>query len=347
MTLPIRRAVERMHAYVPGEQPAGSAVKLNTNENAHPPSPRVLDVIHAFPGESARRYPDPMATALRRALAAHHGVTPGEVLAGNGSDEILRLVAYATMDPGARMAVLSPTYSYYEVIAASFDAQVVEYPLRDDWSWPDTLWSGDEPLLYLANPNPPVGTLFPPGDIARLCRARPRTLVVVDEAYIAFAPPGSSAATLLPSHPNLIVSRTFSKSHQLAGLRVGYALARGEVMDALLKLKDSYNVNALSQAAAQAAIEDSGHFTRTRDAIVAERDRLARALTERGFDVAPSHGNFVFAQHPHAPGIFRALRDRQVYVRWFDRPRTRLGLRITVGLPEQTDALLAALEGLV
>jgi histidinol-phosphate aminotransferase len=249
-----------------------------------------------------------------------------------------------TLDPGDGMAFLSPTYSYYEVLAALFDARAIEHALGDGWQWPDSVWRGDERIFFIANPNPPVGTLYPLRDIARLCESRPRALVVVDEAYIAFAGEGSSAVPLLSDHSNLVVTRTFSKSHQLAGLRVGYALAHRDVLGALMKAKDSYNVNAVSQAAARAAIRDAAHFDETRRKIVAERRRLVTELSGRGFVIPPSEGNFLFAQHPRAPEIFAALRDRHIYVRWFDRPRTRLGLRITVGLPQQIDALLAGLD---
>jgi histidinol-phosphate aminotransferase len=336
-----------MPGYVPGEQPRGEVLKLNTNENPYPPSPRVIEAIHAMmgsSGECARRYPDPLATSLREALAAFDGVAPEEVVAGNGSDEILRLLMTVALESGAPVATLWPTYSYYDFLAAQCDAVIVRHELDDAWQWPESLDRGSEPMVFITNPNPPVGTLYPLGTIAGLCRARSDAIVVCDEAYIAFAPEGSTAIPLLRNHANLVVTRTFSKSHQLAGLRVGYAVGTGEVIESLRKVKDSYNVNALSQAAAAAAIQDTAHFAETRAKIVGERERLGRELRSRGFTVPESQANFVFAQHFDAPAIFRALVERRVFVRWFDSPRTRLGLRITVGRPDQTDALLEALD---
>lgn len=347
MRLPfLREAITRMQGYVPGEQPDAGAVKLNTNENPHAPSPHVLEAIHRTLGDAARRYPDPLCSALRADLAEAHGLAPENLFVANGSDEVLRLLAHLTLDPGDRLGMLEPTYSLYEVLAALFAALPRGHRVPEDGRLPRSLFMGQERALFIANPNPPFGTLCPLSDIAELCARRRDALVVVDEAYIAFAPEGASAIALLADNPNLVVTRTFSKSHQLAGLRVGYALGHRETIAGLMKIKDSYNVNAVSQAAARAALRDVNHFERTRDAILAERRRLADELTRRGFDVPPSHGNFLFARHPRAPEIFTALREQRVFVRWFDRPATRLGLRITVGLPDQTDALLRALDTL-
>jgi histidinol-phosphate aminotransferase len=347
MSVPIRQAITEMPGYIPGLQPRGSVVKLNTNENPHPPSPRVLEAIRDaidHHGECACRYPDPLATTLRQALAEFDGVAPDQVVVGNGSDEILRLLMQMTLDPGSEVGILWPTYSYYEFLAAQFDALVVRHELDESWQWPPSLSHGDERLLIVATPNPPVGTLYPREAIARLCAARRDALVVSDEAYIAFAPDGSTAVSLLADHPNLVVARTLSKSHQIAGLRAGYAIGQPETIATLLKIKDSYNVNALTQSAATASIRDVAHLRATRDRVLTERRRLEREMTLRGFSVPESHGNFIFAMHPDAPSIHRALMQRGIHVRWFDMPRTRLGLRVTVGLPEQSDALFHAID---
>lgn len=350
MTIPIRRAIAAMAGYTPGLQPTGKIVKLNTNENPYHPSKRVIEAVHAAlasDGECARRYPDSLAVKLREALAEFDGVTPEQIVPGNGSDEILRMLITATVDPGTKIGMLWPTYSYYDFLAAQFDGEVVRHTLPPTWEWPQSVWDGDEPLLFITNPNPPVGTLYPLDQIARLCKARPNTLVVVDEAYIAFAPEGSTAVSLLGEHENLVVVRTLSKSHQLAGLRVGYAIGTGTVIETLRLIKDSYNVNALSQAAATAAIRDVDHFRETREKIIAERERLVAEIEKRGFTVPESHGNFIFALRDNAPELYRGLVDRGIYVRWFDKPNMRDGLRITVGLPQQTDALLAGLDELL
>jgi histidinol-phosphate aminotransferase len=347
MPSPIRPTIARMPGYVPGEQPRGKTVKLNTNENPYPPSPEAIRALRAAldgGGECARRYPDPQCTELRQALAEFDGVSPDQIVVGNGSDEILRLLMTATLDPGSEVGTLWPTYSYFEFLAAQCDARPVRHGVGTDGHWPDSLFEGGERLLLICNPNPPVGTLQSHGTISKLCEARPESLVVIDEAYIGFAPRGASAVSLLGDHPNLMVVRTFSKSHQLAGLRAGYAIGTGEMLAALLKIKDSYNVNALTQAAATASIRDTAHFESTRAKIIAERERLAGEMRRRGFEVPESHGNFLFTIHARAQEIFEALVERRVFVRWWDKPGMRDGFRITVGLPEQTEALLRALD---
>ena len=342
-TIPqVRGFLRTLHPYTPGEQVCGTGIiKLNTNECPYPPSGAVLDEIRNC-ADRLRLYPEPTADSLRRALAAYHGVALEQVLVGNGSDEILRLMVQAFIAPGDKIAMVEPSYSLYEVLAATFEGGATAYPMEHLEGLPEALFTAPEPLLMLPNPNPPIGTLFSRSDLARLCSERPERMVLIDEAYVDFAP--RDAVSLLHEFPNLAVSRTFSKSFSLAGLRVGYLLAAPQLIAELMKIKDSYNVNAVSQIAAAAAIAAAPEMQAHCEKIVATRTRVAEALTGMGYRVPESHGNFVFAIHPDAPATFAALRERGILVRYFDTPTLRDGMRITIGTDEQMDRLLEALE---
>jgi histidinol-phosphate aminotransferase len=340
-----RATVSAMAGYTPGEQPGPGVrvIKLNTNENPYPPSPRVMDVLRGFDPDQLRRYPNPTAEPFRQAAARKFGLRVEQVIAGNGSDDILNLVMRAYLDPGDLVAYPDPTYSLYPVLAQLQDARVACVPWDTGWALPiDALIATRPRIVLVANPNAPSGTLVPTAELGVLAQ-RFAGLVLIDEAYINFA--DEDALPLLAGHPNVLISRTFSKSHGLAGLRFGYALGDAAVIAELMKVKDSYNCDALSIDAAVAALQDEAYARTTWDAVRNERRRLSAALTGLGFDVIPSHANFVFVRPPggDARGLYLSLKARGILVRHFALPGLDDRLRITVGAPADNDALLAAL----
>lgn len=339
--LRLRPFLDSLEAYTPGEQLAGHGiVKLNTNENPYPPDPAVLAEIASAAGR-LHLYPNPTCQPLRRALAAYHTLSIDQVLVGNGSDEILRLLIQAFIAPDKAIAVVEPSYSLYPVLSAWYEGTTTVYPLRNRQELPEELFGAPEPILLLPNPNPPLGTLFTRQEIARLCEERADRLVVIDEAYVDFAT--RDAVPLLGEYANLAITRTFSKSFSLAGARVGYVLASVELIAALMKIKDSYNVNLLSQVAAGAAIAAYPTMRANAGKIVAERVRTTEALRGLGYEVPESQGNFVFAIHPEARQHFEALRAVKILVRYFDAPLLRDGMRISIGMPEQMDRVIEVL----
>jgi len=344
-TLPAPRAfLERLDAYVPGEQPREPGfIKLNTNEFPYPAAPEVVEAIRREAADTVRVYPDPTATALRQALGERYGVAAEGVLVGNGSDEILRLLAHAYLGAGRRLAVVQPTYTLYQVLAAQFEAQCDVHPLVGQTALPESLFTRPWDACFLPSPNPPLGTLFPDADLRRL--AGRGDLLVLDGAYIDFAP-GYRPAELLRDFPNLVLSGTFSKSFGLAGVRVGYALGRPELIAQLHKLRDSYNVNRISQAAALGALAASAYYRARCDELIASRETLCADLSRRGFSVPPSQGNFIFARHPRAAALYQALKARKILVRYFSHSGLEGGVRITIGRPEENAALVAALDAL-
>jgi histidinol-phosphate aminotransferase len=339
---PIRPYLLEVAGYTPGEQLEGIQItKLNTNENGYPPSERVVEAIHAA-AKGLNLYPNATCAPLRRALAAYHGVRPEQILVGNGSDEILRIIVHAFIGKGDTLGVVQPSYSLYPVLAQLFEGQTRYYALENLERLPEDVFHGPEPLFMIANPNPPIGTLFPKAEIARLCRERAPRVVVVDEAYADFAQ--KDCISLLTEFSNLIISRTFSKSFSLAGLRVGYLIAHPDLINEFNKVKDSYNVNALSQAAAGAAIASYTEMRANVTRILATRERTARTLTELGYRVLESQGNFLFAKHPDAKAHYDALRKRNILIRYFDLPGLRDGVRISIGNEEQMEKMLTALK---
>ncbi|HEX4448798.1 MAG TPA: histidinol-phosphate transaminase [Polyangiaceae bacterium] len=349
MSRPLARSsVRALEGYVPGEQPLPGArvVKLNTNENPYPPSPRVLDAIRAVPAHALQRYPRPMADEFRAAASRVLGVPEESILAGNGSDDILTIATRTFLAPGDALAYPEPTYSLYPVLAKLQDARIVTVPWAPGWSLPiEALVAAGARAIYLANPNAPTGTLVPVSAVEALARAFEGVLLV-DEAYVDFA--DHNCLELALRLPNVVVSRTLSKSYSLAGLRFGFAVARPEVVAEMVKVKDSYNCDALSIAAAAAAIADQDYARGTWAKVRAERARLTHALEGLGWSVLPSQANFVLATVPggRAAQVLAALKARGVLVRYFDAPGLDDKLRITVGTSDDTDALLAALTAL-
>lgn len=345
----VRPTVRDMAGYVPGEQPAlgERVVKLNTNENPFPPSDRVLQAIRNIEGESLRRYPHPAADDFRHAAARLHGVDADMILCGNGSDDILTIVTRTAMAAGGRVAFCDPTYSLYAVLARLQDAVGVAVPWDADWTLPiDALLATKADAIYLANPNAPSGTFVSPLRVAELAR-RFGGLLLVDEAYADFA--DDNCVALVREHPNVVVSRTLSKSYSLAGLRFGYAIAQSQVIGEMMKVKDSYNCDAISILAATAAIEDQAYAKAGWERIRSERQRVSAALTELGLEVIPSHANFVLVAAADGRGrdLYLGLKQQGILVRYFDLPGLTDKVRITIGQSHENNALLAGVKKLL
>lgn len=340
----LRPALRAVSPYVPGEQPGAGrrVIKLNTNENPYPPSGRVLEALVGALQASVRLYPDPEAVALRARAAEVYGVPPDHVLVGNGSDELLALIVRATIDPGDRVAFPVPTYSYYETLVAVQGGRAIEVPFADDFTLPAGLAAAEARVTFLCNPNSPSGTLVPPDEVAELAR-RVAGILVVDEAYGDFA--RSNALALVGRLPNVLVLRTLSKSFSLAGLRVGLALGPPDLLAGLRIVRDSYNVNRLSQAAAEAALGDLATMRVNVERIKRTRSTLGSGLERLGFRVLPSEANFVLARRPDADlgPLAAALAGRDILVRHFTRFGLADAVRITVGTDEEVAALLVAL----
>jgi histidinol-phosphate aminotransferase len=344
-----RKNIDRMHGYTPGEQPRPDerVIKLNTNENPYPPSPKVPAALREMPADLLRRYPDPMARRLCEA-AARTWTLPGPewTMAGNGSDDLLTIVIRAFVGEGESAAWPTPTYSLYESLCEIQNAKAIEVPWPADFSLPPAAAFAGAKLVFLCNPNAPTGTFVPVAALEAFCDAF-AGVVVIDEAYCDFAE--DSFLRVLPKHPNAIVLRTFSKSYSLAGARIGIAAAAPEMIRGLVKVKDSYNLDAVAIRMGVAAMEDVEYFRATVEKIRAERARLTAKLTGLGFDVLPSQSNFVLARRtsPAAKALYQQLKAKGILVRFFDRPGLTDALRITVGLPEETDALIAELGAMM
>ncbi|MBN2231578.1 MAG: histidinol-phosphate transaminase [Deltaproteobacteria bacterium] len=345
----IRPAVRAMAGYTPGRQPAPGArvIKLNTNENPYPPSPAVAAAFRRLADDTAafRLYPNPESRRLRETAATVFGLeNPDMVIAANGSDELLRLLLDAVTDPGDTVGWCSPSYSLYPVLCGIRGVTGRGFPF--DWRNPERLPDGLDQvkIFFLTSPNAPFGTGFSNRFVAALAEHF-AGILVVDEAYADFA--DESALDLLADHPNIVVTRSFSKSYALAALRLGLGFAAPELIRELDKVRDSYNLDLAAQTAAVAALADREYLSVTVGRIQAERARFTAALTERGFDVCPSQTNFVFARPPAgiaAAALYADLETRGILVRYFTDPALADGLRITIGTPEQMDAVLAAID---
>jgi len=336
-----------MAGYTPGEQPRGDGiVKLNTNENPYPPSPRVLaaieDVLH---NDRLRKYPDPLGTHFRQTAGRILGVSPDSILIGNGSDDILTILTRAFVPEGGVVASPTPSYLLYKTLAEIQGARFEAVPFTADWALPRPWPFAKAHLTLVPNPNSPSGTLVPLKSLESLASELHGPLVI-DEAYVDFAPWN---ALTLAKLPNVIVSRSFSKSYGLAGLRFGFAVAAPELAREFVKVKDSYNCDALSLAGATAALEDQEYFRATRGKIIATRQRLEKELAKLGFRVVPSHANFVWACRADRPvkPIFEELKRRNILVRYMDYGAHGDGLRISVGTDHEIDQLLAEMRNIV
>lgn len=340
----IRKSVQELAAYTPGEQPkVAGLIKLNTNENPYPPSPAVARALAGYAADSLRLYPDPVCAALRGRIAEISGCAVEQVFVGNGSDEVLRLCTRAFTPPGGAVASFLPSYSLYPVLAAAEEVRFQGVPLPDGFGWTEPPADLDATLFFLANPNAPTGVFYPVTVLEAFCR-RFNGVVLMDEAYVDFSG-GRNCLALAKKLPNVLVGRTLSKSFSLAGLRIGYAIGSSELIGALYQLKDSYNVDRLAQAIALAALEDLPWMQANAKRIVATRERVVAELEKRGFQVVPSAANFLFVAPPSgaaAADLFAALRARKILVRYFPEGRTGNYLRVSIGTDAQMDAFLEA-----
>ncbi|MEQ1591960.1 MAG: histidinol-phosphate transaminase [Thiobacillaceae bacterium] len=338
--------------YVPGEQPKlANLVKLNTNENPYGPSANVLAALRDVADDSLRLYPDPNSDQLRAAIADFHGVDATQVFVGNGSDEVLAHAFLGLLKHDQAILFPDISYSFYPVYCGLYQIDYREIALTDSFEIRVDDYRVPNGGIIFPNPNAPTGRLLALSEIERLLQANTESVVIVDEAYIDFG--GESAVALVARYPQLLVVHTLSKSHSLAGLRVGYAIGQASLIEALVRVKDSFNsypLDRFAQAGATAAMQDRAYFDDTCGKVIATRTRLVQAMTAMGFEVLPSAANFVFARHPQHAGaaLAAALRERSIIVRHFKKPaRIDPFLRITVGTDEQCDALLAALDGIL
>jgi histidinol-phosphate aminotransferase len=359
----VRPIVRRLHAYVPGEQPkVRGLVKLNTNENPYPPSPKVLRTIKAAVDGRLRLYPNPTAEALREKLAALHHCRPDNIIVGNGSDELLALATRAFVEPQSacpphprRRSLVQffiPSYSLYPVLADIAGARRNPVPLAPDFGLPTIAeltavgWDFQAALTFITTPNAPSGRGYATANLDKLCRAQ-RGVVVLDEAYVDFA--RENALALALRHPHVLVARTFSKAYSLCFQRIGYFVGHADLIAALQKIRDSYNVNGLGQIAALATLDDLPYYRRGFQRLIATRQYLTEELTKLGFNVLPSQSNFIFVRPPRFPAEvwLQNLRDRKVIVRWFPYPETKDHLRITIGADAEAAALLRAARAIL
>lgn len=344
--------VRQVTPYVPGEQPVvtGDLIKLNTNENPYPPSPKVKDAVEALSIDEMRLYPNTTAAPLAKALAAYHGLRPEQVFVGVGSDDVLAtcfLTFFAGKDP-----VLFPdiTYSFYDVWAELYRIPYERIPLDENFRIVPDDYRKKNGGIVIANPNAPTSIGEPMDFIEGIVKDHPDSVVIVDEAYIDFG--GETSLPLLQKYKNLVIVRTFSKSRSFAGMRVGYAMADSKLIEALNSVKfsiNSYTMNCTAIAYGVASVQDEPYFREMIAKIVKTRDKTAERLASLGFTCLPSQANFLFATHETVPAqeIFTYLKTKNIYVRFFNKPRIDNYLRITIGTDEQMDRLIETLSGML
>lgn len=359
----IRPLVEKLHAYVPGEQPKiKGLIKLNTNENPYPPAPRVLAAVKRAVDGRLRLYPHPTAQKLREKLARLHGCDPDNILVGNGSDEVLALAVRGLVEPfqnsnfnfrnsrpsKAVVQYFTPSYSLYPVLAEIHGAAKNAVALNPDFSLPTVnelrrgrVWDFHAALTLVTTPNAPSGRGYATADLEQLCQAQ-KGVLLLDEAYVDFA--DENALRLALQHPHVLAARTFSKAYSLCFQRVGYLVGSAKLIAGLHKIRDSYNVNGLGQIAAEATLEERPYYQANFKKIIATRKWLAGELGKLGFRVLPSQTNFLLAQPPHFPAAewLQKLRDKKILVRWFSAPEVKNFLRITIGTAAEAAALVKA-----
>lgn len=341
-----RQSINALSGYVPGEQPPPDAkvIKLNTNENPYPPSPRALKVLRQLEGEVLRRYPDPMAGAFRQETSQVLEVPIDWIVVGNGSDDLLTMIIRACTESGRRVVYPMPTYVLYHTLAQIQAAEVVEVSYPEDYSLPiERLIEAQGAVTFVASPNSPSGTAVLVELLDELATQLSGVLVI-DEAYVDFAE--SSALELVKKHDNIILLRTLSKGYSLAGLRLGFGIANPALLAGLIKVKDSYNVDAIACAVGAVAIADQHHKNTNVEKIKASRIQMAMALKQLGFHVLPSQANFLLSQPPlgNAGFLYERLKEQGILVRYFKQPRLEDQLRITVGTPEQNEILIKVLK---
>lgn len=344
--------VHRLTPYVPGEQPKlQNLVKLNTNENPYGPSPKVIAALQAEAADSLRLYPDPDSSRLKAAIAEYHGLQPNQVFVGNGSDEVLAHVFQALLKHELPLLFPDITYSFYPVYCGLYGIDFETVPLNAQFEIAVDDYLRPNGGIIFPNPNAPTGIPVALREIERLLKANTNSVVVIDEAYVDFGT--ESAVALINKYPNLLVTHTYSKSRSLAGLRVGYAVGNAGLIEALIRIKDSFNsypIDRFAEAGAVAALQDEDYFQQTCQQVIASREELVVDMLALGFEVLPSGANFIFARHPEYSGeqLASGLRDQAVIVRHFKKPaRIADFLRITIGNESQNQALMQALRSLM
>jgi histidinol-phosphate aminotransferase len=345
-----RKVINKLSAYVPGEQPkpGEKVVKLNTNENPYPPAPGVIKVLRTFNPEFLRKYPQPLSDTFRLEAAKVFKVDPDQVITANGSDEIIAMIFRTFVGPNDVVAYPVPTYSYYPCQAQMQEAKVIEVPFDNSFELPEQqLIKTNARVFFIANPNAPSATLIAPEKIEAFAK-KVKGIVVVDEAYVDFAE--NNCLDLAKRLPNVLVMRTLSKSYSLAGLRFGFAVASKVIIDDLLKVKDSYNCDAISIRMAAEAIRDQAYLKSNVEKIIAQRQWLTNQLRTLGFSVRDSQANFVWAAVPpkqNAKTIYQHLKSRGIFVRYFDKPGLKNNLRISVGKPAENRILIENIKRLI
>ena len=343
--------VRELEPYVPGEQPKiQNLLKLNTNENPYPPSPKVVEAVQAVLHEQAdalRLYPDPDATALKQAIAKQQNIDVSQVFVGNGSDEVLAHIFKAFFLQDGPILYPDITYSFYPVYSQFFGTKTKEIPLNENFEIDVRDYTQPNGGVIITNPNAPTSIALSLAEIEQVLQANPDRVVVIDEAYVDFG--AESAVSLINRYENLVVCQTTSKSRSLAGLRVGFAIAQSHLIAALEAVKNSFNsypIDRFAIAAAVASFEDQAYFEEQCQKVITSREKLVRDLTELGFNVLPSKANFIFATHSqHDAGqLAQKLREQGIIVRYFNKPRINQFLRITVGTDEQNARLVQTLK---
>lgn len=341
--------VNQLSPYTPGEQPKiENLCKINTNENPYAPSPKVLDAIHAKVGDNLSRYPDPTSNELAQTIADYHGLDLDQIFVGNGSDEILAHAFYAFFQQDKPLLFPDISYSFYKTYCKLYEIDYETIPLKEDFTINISDYSIQNGGIIIPNPNAPTGILKPLSEIQKLLENNVSSVVVIDEAYIDFG--GKSAVSLIQQYANLLVIQTASKSRSLAGMRIGFAMGHPHLIEGLTRVKDSFNsypLDQLAQAALVASFKDEAYFQTTTQKIIESRNYATSALTELGFNVLPSHANFIFVSHKSesAENIYQALRKQGVLVRHFKNPeRIANHLRITIGSDHDNQRLIAALQ---
>lgn len=343
--------VHQLNPYVPGEQPkVANLLKLNTNENPYGPSPKVLAAIEAHVDDSLRLYPDPNATDLKQTIADYYGMAINQVFVGNGSDEVLAHIFHGLFQQPSPLLFPDISYSFYPVYCGLYQIDYELIPLAADLSINIADYVRYNGGIIFPNPNAPTGRLLALNEIEKLLKANTESVVVVDEAYIDFG--GQSAITLVNNYPNLLVTQTLSKSRSLAGLRIGFAIGHPDLIEALIRVKDSFNsypLDSLAIAAGVEAFADEEYFKTTCDRVIQSREFVVSGLTQLGFSVIPSAANFVFVKHDDhdAETLASGLRQQGVIVRHFNHERIVQYLRITIGTEEENQRLLTVLGDLI
>ncbi|MEW6534758.1 MAG: histidinol-phosphate transaminase [Candidatus Auribacterota bacterium] len=342
-----RQNIQDMSPYVPGLQLNDpDIIKLNTNENPFPPSNTVLNAVREGVNTSLRLYPNPTSDTLRDTLASTYSLKREQIIVGNGSDEVLAMIMRACVAPGDNVLLFYPTYSLYDVLAYANDATITEIELDESFNIPDKAFGVKARLCYLPNPNVPAGNYIDKQTIIRLAESI-GGLLVIDEAYVDFAE--QSCIDLVEKYNNIVVTRTFSKSFSLAGMRIGYAVAKPSVIAGVMKVKDSYNLDRISEIAATASIRDLAEIKKRCSYIKHVRDNTAQRLRSMNFHVLPSQTNFLFVKPPgvDAEYLYEALLNRKILVRFFNQRRVKEYLRITIGMQEDMDILISTLKELL